>query len=345
MQSQLSSEVYNLTILVAIIVFGIMIGVHEAGHLIAAKLSNVYVHEFAIGMGPKIFSFQGKETKYSLRLLPIGGYCSIEGEDGNSDDERAFCNAKKINRLFILVSGALMNLILGFVVLILFYVPQKQIALPVVQSVLPNTYASEVGLLEGDKIVKMNNSPINIYPDLKFFFFDNKDKPFDLTIERNGQKIVFENFTPYEKDGFYLMGINVYTAKNSFFQTVKNSFYMEFFMGKLVLYSLKELIMGDVSVKEASGPVGIVKEIGNAAKSGFVDLLYIVALITINLGLFNLLPIPALDGGRILFLFLSIILRREIPEKVESAFHATGMILLLLLMLFITFNDVLKLIK
>ncbi len=334
-----------MTILIAIIVFGIMIGVHEAGHLIAAKLSNVYVHEFAIGMGPKIFSYQGKETKYSLRLLPIGGYCSIEGEDGNSENPRAFCNARKINRFFILVSGALMNLFLGFIVLILFYIPQKQITVPVVQSVIENTYASEIGLKEGDKIVKMDNSPINIYPDLKFFFFENKDEPFDLTIERYGKEIVFENFIPYEKDGSYFMGVNVHTAKNSLFQTIKNSFYMEFFMGKLVLYSLKELIIGDVSVKEASGPVGIVKEIGTAAKSSFVDLLYIVALITINLGLFNLLPIPALDGGRILFLILSILLKRKIPKKIEAAFHATGMILLLLLMLFITFNDVIKLIN
>ena len=334
-----------MTILIAIIVFGIMIGVHEAGHLIAAKLSNIYVHEFAIGMGPKIFSFQGKETKYSLRLLPIGGYCSIEGEDGNSDNPRAFCNTKKINRFFILVSGAVMNLILGFIVLILFYIPQKQIAVPVVESVLPDTYAYEVGLQQGDRIVKLNNSSINIYPDLKFFFYDNKDKPFDLTIERNGEKIIFENFKPYEKDGSFFMGINAHIAQNNFFQTIKNSFYMEFFMGKLVLFSLKELIIGRVSVKDASGPVGIVNEIGNAAKNSFIDVLYIVALITINLGLFNLLPLPALDGGRILFLFLSIILKRKIPEKIEGAFHATGMILLLLLMLFITFNDVLKLIK
>lgn len=332
-----------MTILIALVVFGIMIGVHEAGHLLAAKLSNVYVHEFSIGMGPKIFSYQGKETKYSLRLLPIGGFCNIEGETGESENKRAFCNAKLLNRLFILASGAIMNLLLGFIVLLLFYAPQKQVATPVVRSVVENTYASEVGIKPGDKIIKMGNSKINIYPDLKFFFFQNKGKDFDMVIERNGKQIVYEDFSPYEEDGNYYIGIDVAPKENTIFTTIKNAFYMEIFMGKLVLFSLKELIVGNVSIKDASGPVGIVNEIGNAAKSGWTDLLYIIALVTINLGLFNLLPIPALDGGRILFLLLSIVIRRKIPEKYENAFHATGMILLLLLMAFITVNDVFKL--
>ena len=320
-----------------------MIAVHEAGHLISAKLSGVLVHEFAIGMGPKIVSWQGKETKYSIRLLPLGGFCQLEGEDEESESERAFCNVSSLKKLIILASGAIMNLILGFLVLVVFYSVQPQIAEPVVAGTIENSYASEVGLQPGDRIVKMNDTRINIYPDLKFFLMLNDDKAFDLTINRNGENVLYENFMPAVIDGKVYVGIKTTVSENTFLKTVYNSYYTGFFMGKLVLFSLKELIIGSASINEASGPVGIVNEIGVAAKKGIQDLLYIVALITINLGLFNLLPFPALDGGRILFVLISAIIRRKVPEKIEAAFHGTGMILLLLLMLFITFNDVIKL--
>lgn len=332
-----------MTIIIALIAFGIMIAVHEAGHLIAAKLSGVLVHEFAIGMGPKIFSWQGKETKYSLRLLPIGGFCSLEGEDSESESDRAFCNAKPLNKLIILASGAIMNIILGFVVLGIFYSFQPQIAEPVVAGVLEQTYAEQIGIKNGDRIVKMGNTRINIYPDLKFFMLKNGDKPFDLTIERNNEIIVFEDFHPTQIDNQNIIGINVLISDNTFIKTLKNSFYMSIFMGKLVIVSLYDLVTGEISINETSGPVGIVNEIGSAAKSGFSDLLYIVALITINLGLFNLLPLPALDGGRILFVLISIIIRRKVPEKIEAIFHTAGMLLLMLLVIFVTYNDIIKL--
>ncbi len=317
-----------------------MIGVHEAGHLAAAKISGVFVHEFSIGMGPKLFSWKGKETQYSLRLLPIGGYCNLEGENGGSESNRAFCNAKPLNKLLILASGAIMNLVLGYLVLVLFYAGQPTIVEPVVSNVVSGTYAEEVGIQPGDTIVKMGNMRVNFYPDIKFFMLKNGGKAFDLTVERNGEKIVFSDYQPYEDSDGYYIGIQSQAQNNTFLKTAKNSFFLEIFLGKLLLSGLWDLITGSISVSEASGPVGIVNEIGNAAKKGWIDLLYIVALITVNLGLFNLLPIPALDGGRILFVLISIIIRRPVPEKIETAFHATGMLLLLLLMLFITFNDV-----
>ena len=329
-----------MTLIIALIVFGIMIGVHEAGHLAAAKISGVFVHEFSIGMGPKLFSWKGKETQYSLRLLPIGGYCNLEGENGGSESNRAFCNAKPLNKLLILASGAIMNLVLGYLVLVLFYAGQPTIVEPVVSNVVSGTYAEEVGIQPGDTIVKMGNMRVNFYPDIKFFMLKNGGKAFDLTVERNGEKIVFSDYQPYEDSDGYYIGIQSQAQNNTFLKTAKNSFFLEIFLGKLLLSGLWDLITGSISVSEASGPVGIVNEIGNAAKKGWIDLLYIVALITVNLGLFNLLPIPALDGGRILFVLISIIIRRPVPEKIETAFHATGMLLLLLLMLFITFNDV-----
>ncbi|MBR3942556.1 MAG: RIP metalloprotease RseP [Clostridia bacterium] len=329
-----------MTILIALLAFGVMIGVHEAGHLLAAKLSGVLVHEFAIGMGPKLISWQGKETKYSLRLLPIGGYCNLEGENGGSDNTRAFCNAKRWQKLWILASGAIMNLVLGFILLICFYAGMETVPEPVVSNVIAGTPAQQMQLQKGDRIVKMNDSDIDIYPDLKFFLQKNGTNPFDLTIERDGKEIVIKDFKPYTEDANVLLGIQISTPKNSVSHTIKNAYHMEFFMGKIVLSGLWELATGDVSIKEASGPVGIVNEVGKAAESGWMDLFYIIALITINLGLFNLLPIPALDGGRILFVLISMIIRRDVPEKVETAFHTIGMLLLLALMLFITFNDV-----
>lgn len=333
-----------MAVIIALIVFGVMIGIHEAGHLISAKLSGVLVHEFAVGMGPKIFSFQGKETKYSLRILPFGGFCSLEGEDEESDNSRAFCNATPLKRIIILASGAIMNLILGFLVVMIFYSLQPQIIEPVATGVIEQSYAEHIGLKAGDRIVKMNNSKINIYADLKFFMMLNEDKPIHLTVKRNGEEIVFENFKPtIIKEKPYL-GITTTATKNTFLKTVRESYYTGFFMAKLVLYSLKELVTGGVSINEASGPVGIVSEIGTAAKKGIFDLLYIVALITINLGLFNLLPLPALDGGRILFVIISLVIRKKVPAKIEGAFHGAGLLLLLLLMLVITFNDIIKLI-
>ena len=329
-----------MPIIIALIVFGVMIGVHEAGHLLAAKASGILVHEFAIGMGPKLFSWQGKETKYSLRMLPIGGYCNLEGENGESDNTRAFCNAKNWQKLWVLAFGAIMNLILGFVVLICFYAGQSNIVEPVVESLIEDTPAYEMNIQPGDRVVKMGNTKINIYPDLKFFILKNGDKAFDLTVERNGEKIVIEDFKPYTDDGNVYLGFVPAQPENSVGATIKNAYFMEFFMGKIVLDGLWQLVSGGASIEDASGPVGIVNEVGKAAESGWSDLLYIVALITINLGLFNLLPVPALDGGRILFVLISMITRKKVPDKIEGAFHAIGMLLLLGLMLFITFNDV-----
>ena len=233
-----------------------------------------------------------------------------------------------------------MNLLLGFVLLICFYAGMDTVPEPIVSDVLSDTPAQEVQLQKGDRIVKMNDSDIDIYPDLKFFLQKNGTKPFDLTVERDGKEIVFKDFEPYNEEGNIFLGIQISTPDNSFGRTMKNAYHMEFFMGKVVLSGLWELATGDVSVRDASGPVGIVNEVGKAAENGWMDLFYIIALITINLGLFNLLPIPALDGGRILFVLISMIIRRKVSEKIETAFHTVGMLLLLGLMLFITFNDV-----
>ncbi len=328
-----------LTLIISIIVFGLLIGVHEAGHLVAAKLNHVKVHEFAIGMGPKLFSFGKGETEYSLRLIPIGGYCQMEGENEQSEDSRAFCNKKPLARIVILAAGAVMNLVLGYVAFVIFFAPVPQFAVPEVANVIAEAPAASQGLMAGDRIVKLNHTKINIQNDITFFMSRNGDKPIDVTVERNGERLTIP-ITPYQQDGEWLIGFQSKVVNNSFWETIKMAFYGEIFIMKLVLVTFGDLITGAVSLSATSGPVGIVTEIGKAAKMGFSNVVYIVALITVNLGLFNLLPIPALDGGRIVFVLIELIFRKRVPANVEGTIHAVGLMLLLLLMVFVTFQDI-----
>ncbi len=330
-----------LTVVVAIIVFGLLIGVHEAGHLIAAKLNKVEVTEFAIGMGPKIFSYHGKETLYSLRLIPIGGYCKLTGEDEEVISPVSFSQKKPLQRISILAAGAFMNLLIGFAALLILFSPNEHISTPVVDSVLENAPAYSQGLLSGDKIIKLNSTSVNIDSDISFFLFRNGAKDIDVTVER-GQKRVTLNITPMVDNGTYFIGYKPKLVNNSFLETIKYSFYFEIFISKMVIVSVVDMLTGTVSVSDASGPVGIVTEIGKAAKLGIMNVIYLFALITVNLGLFNLLPFPALDGGRILFVMIELIFRKPVPQKYEAVVHAIGFCALLVLMLFVTFSDVFK---
>lgn len=333
-----------LTFVVSIIVFGLLIGIHEAGHLIAAKLNGIKVHEFAIGMGPKLFSFSTSETEYSLRLIPIGGYCKMEGEDEESHDERAFCNKAPWRKFTVIVAGAIMNLILGFVALCILLGSSQQIVTPTVGNTIPGKPAENAGIITGDRIVKLNNTKINIHSDISFFLSRNNGEEVKVTVDRNGEKVTLF-VTPYEEDGAYYFGYHPLVENNSFISTLKQSFYTEIFISKVIFVTFGELFSGKISIKESSGPVGIVTEIGKAAKMGFMNIVYLVALISINLGLFNLLPLPALDGGRAVFCLFEMITKKKVPTNVEGAIHSIGFIILLLLMLFVTYNDVTKLFK
>ena len=331
-----------LTVIVAIIVFGLLIGVHEAGHLAAAKANGIKVHEFAIGMGPKLFSFSTSETMYSLRLIPIGGYCKMEGEDEESSDDAAFCNKSAWRKFTVIVAGALMNLVLGFVALCILFAPQPQLATTTVEAVMTDAPAYEQGLKPGDRIISVNGSRTNIDSDISFAI--SKNKPGDVipvTVKRGEHKINLE-ITAYSQDGRTLLGFTKKIENNSVFATLERAFYSEIFIMKVVIVTFADLFTGALSVSDASGPVGIVTEIGKAAKQGFLDVIYLVALISINLGLFNLIPFPALDGGRAVFAIFEMIFKRKVPAKVEAGIHAAGMLLLFALMIFVTFNDILK---
>lgn len=345
-----------VTIIAAILVFGILIAVHEAGHLMAAKAVGVTVHEFSIGMGPKLFSFGRGETQYSVRLLPIGGYCSMEGEDATSENPGALCNKSAGARLLVMVAGALMNLLLGFVLyLILCANSGDVVTTNIVAEVMPDSAAEEAGFQTGDEIVAVNGNRVHIPLDLQFEMMKADYGEMEVTLKRNGEKLtktlvpMLEETETVDDEGNtvkgqrYLFGYYMEQEKNTVFTVLRHAFFRCFLTVKMVLYSFVSLFRGQVALSDMSGPVGIVNEIGKSAQAGILSLLSLSALIAVNLGVFNLLPFPALDGGRVFFLLIELIRRKPIPPEKEGMVHAIGMGLLLLLMVFVTYQDILKL--
>lgn len=347
-----------LTALYTILVFCLIIAIHEFGHFAMAKLTGVTVHEFAIGMGPKLVSFSTKKTKYSLRLLPIGGYVKLEGEDEESDDVNAFCNKKPLQRLLVLFAGAFMNFVLGFILFIILTASSKGITTNEVDLVLKDSAFERAGVQSGDVIVKMEGenykSKISDYNDINYFTYKNsmyklQDSTVRITFERNGKKIVKDIAPTYvEEYNREMFGFQTKVIKVTFTNVIPTSYRQSKYVIKVVYESFIDLFRGRVPLSDMSGPVGIVNQIGEAAEAGMkhnvlqsiLNVLYLAALISINLGVVNLLPFPALDGGRILFVLFEIILRRPIDRNKEGIFHMIGFVLLILLMIVITFSDI-----
>ncbi len=336
-----------LTAIAAIAVFLVLVLVHEFGHFITAKLCGVTVHEFAIGMGPAILKKEYKGTLYSLRLIPIGGYCAMEGEDEESEDAGAFSNKKPWQRLLILVSGALMNLLLGFILMciIMFSPNSNYVNVPKVQEVVAESAAEESGLQPGDKITKINGAVIETYTELKFELSRYKGGSIDVEYVRNGEKNKVSITPKQGEDGMYYIGFVSRVEPLNFGGRLYHAWHYSLFYGKAILVSLFDLVTGNVGMEAMSGPVGIVSEIGKSAQMGWESLFGLAALITINLGIFNLLPLPALDGGRVLFVLVEIITRRKIPANKEGFIHFIGFALLILLMVFATWQDIVRLIS
>ncbi|MBO4898467.1 MAG: RIP metalloprotease RseP [Clostridia bacterium] len=332
-----------MTAVYAILIFGLLIFIHEFGHFTAAKSFNILVHEFSIGMGPAIFKKKKGETQYSLRAFPIGGFVKLEGEDGSSDSPRAFCNAKAWKRIIVLVAGAAMNILLGFIIYIFIFSFASGIATPVVKSVSENSPAAEAGIMPGDRIVRVGGSKVNIYSDISLDLYLNGGNPIDITVSRGGEIKTF-NITPKNDDGRYILGFKPELEKPAPGIVLHSAFYNTIFIVKAVYVSLKELIFGRVPVNEMSGPVGIVGEISKAAKYGILDVLSLAALIAVNLGVMNMLPFPALDGGRVIFVLIEILRGgKQLKPEVEGYVHMIGFMLLIALMLFITYSDITKL--
>lgn len=349
-----------MIILILFLIFGVIIMIHEYGHFIAAKKCGVFVEEFAIGMGPKLWGKVKGDTLYSIRLFPIGGYCKMKDEDSKSTDKDSFGNATKLRKFIILFAGAFMNFLLAICIFvgISFFSNISTTKIQYVDETLP-AYAS--GIQPGDEIYKINGKRIRLFEDITFSLLRNENKPLDIVIKRNGQKIKL-NVTPELKDNRYLIGITpkIKTAffgeknekfeKSSFFDSIYNGFWNMIFTIKVTIIGVIELFTGNANLNEVMGPIGLVPEINKtyqeASKFGIASIiltmLNLTALLSANIGVMNLLPLPALDGGRILFLLIEVIRRKPIPEEKEGMIHFVGFVLLMAFGVFIAFKDLMN---
>ncbi len=348
-----------MVIIIAILAFGVLIAVHELGHFFAAKAFGVKVEEFALGMGPQIFKKQGKETLYSLRLLPLGGFCAMEGEDEEVDSPRAFSAQKPWKRAVILCAGAFMNFVAGFI-LVLCIAPAANFIEPVISDFMPGCpYVGEVGFQEGDRIHSIDGHRIFFTSNVSEYMGRSGSDYHDIVIYRDGERVKLEDYymplVEYTRDdgktelkyGLYFAGRDYGFAAN-----VKYAWYGSLDFARAVWDSLGLLVSGGVALRDMSGPVGIVDFVNDVAqeaestKAMAFDICYIFALIAVNLAVMNMLPIPALDGGRVFFLIVTWIIekitRRRLDPKYEGYVHSAGFALLMALMVFIMFSDVLK---
>ena len=381
-----------LTAIVTVIMFLVMISLHEFGHFITAKLMDFKILEYAIGFGPAIWKSKRSEIQYSLRIVPFGGYCKFEGEDEDSLDKRAFSNQAVWKRIIVVAAGGVFNVILGFILFLVIISQTSPMVTNRVDTVVENSYISDAGLMSGDEIIRINGKKVNFYNDITLYtqeFTENTEC--DLVIKRDGEKKTL-SFKPtkstseykYTDSGVEVTGfINGVKTETDFYEydedivkdeekvgteerverliigfvpvkedvTIANiwgeAWNQTRFVVKLVYNSLWQMITGKVGVEQMSGPVGIVKEVNTAVNSGSSSWLYVLnltALLTINLGVFNLLPVPALDGGRLFFMLIELITRKKIPPEKEGLVHSIGFMLLIALIIFISYNDIMKLI-
>ena len=347
---------FIITILILFLMLGIIISIHEFGHFIAAKKSGVYVDEFSLGMGPLIFKHKPKnsETTYSLRLLPIGGFVSMaEKEDKKSKikKDRVLENKKFLNVLWVLINGIVFNFILAVV---LFFISGllygKPVSEPVISSVVENGAAYKAGMEPGDRIIKVNGVKISTWDDFILEASAKKLKNnYEFIVEKPNKEIVTYDLIPdiREENGEQVRVFGIVSSGVTYHKGFKNALSYAFVgtyeNSKTIFRILGSLFTGEVSVKNLSGPVGIYSVVDQVKSSGLKTLLYLTAYLSINVGIVNLIPIPVFDGGRIFILIIEKIIRRKTGEKLELALNYIGFALMILLMIYVTFNDISRL--
>ena len=339
-------------IILAILVFGLIIFVHELGHFLLAKINGIRVDEFSLGMGPRLISFVKGETRYSLKLLPIGGSCMM-GEDDAEDVGEGSFNSKSVwARISVVAAGAIFNFLLAliFSMIVVGYTGYDE---PVISGVIEDFPAEEAGMQAGDRIVKMNNKKINIWREVTYYNMFHQGETVDLVYERDGKKHEVAITPKQDEDGSYLLGVTspAEYKKANLFTALQYGVYEVKFWICTTLESLKMLVTGTVGMDQLSGPVGIVDVVDETYQQSksygvvvvIMQMLSIGILISANLGVMNLLPLPALDGGRLVFLFIEAIRGKRVSPEKEGWVHGIGMILLLALMVFVLFNDIKRL--
>lgn len=346
---------FILNIILFIFILGFIIFIHEFGHFIFAKITGVYVYEFALGMGPKLFSKKGKETEYTLRAIPIGGFCQLAGEDVLDDDlkkvpeDRRLQSKSCFQRFLIMFFGAGNNFISAililFVIALIFGGPTMN---PIITGVDKDLPAAEVGLKKGDVITKINGHKVTTSDDISLFLaVSNPEKKTNIVVLRDDKELTFR-FKPKKvkeddqeayRYGIFIQQSKEYGLINSFKYTFKKTGSIF----KQMAYTVGYLFTGGIKLNQLSGPVGIYSIVGEQSKTGIANVLYLVAFLSINVGFINLLPLPAFDGGHILFIIIEKIKGSPVSPEIENKIHTVGLMLLMLLMLVITINDILRL--
>ena len=364
---------FIITILAALLVFSAVIAIHEFGHFTVAKLCGIQVNEFSIGMGPVLWKKNHKGTQYSLRALPVGGFVALEGEESpESQQAEAARTAQEqpapeteapvqptgipLNeapvwqRALVMVAGAVMNFVLGFVVLVILVAAQEgAITSKTIYSIENDALCGQTGLQAGDEIVAVNGRHCFVANDILYELVRTEAYRARFTVKRDGQKVELPDVqfdTWQDEDGqtHMTLGFTVYGIKKTPLNVLKEAWNSTLYYGRIVFTSLEDLVRGRESINNLSGPVGIVTAIGQAASYGWQDLLELLALITINLGVFNLLPFPALDGGKVVFLIIEGVTGHAVPEKLQGTLTIAAFALLFGLMLFATYNDIIRLV-
>lgn len=337
-------------IIISVLIFGALIFFHEGGHYLTARLFGVTVREFAVGMGPKILKWVSKKSgiTYSLRLLPIGGFVSMEGEDEESSDPNAFNKKSVWKRMIITAAGAFTNIVIGILVMSVYVSTSPKLASTTVAVFNDeNSPIRAAGILEGDTITRVDGKRVHIYSQMYYEIMRNGNEPIDITVERNGLEVTFENveFPTVSDSGttFGTIDFKVYATEKTFFSVLKEAYYQSFTTIKMIWESLFDLIGGRYGLSAVSGPVGVTEALVDAAKTGIRNFSYLAAVISMNLGVMNLLPIPALDGGRLLFQIIELVRRKPINRNVEGYIHFAGLAVLMVLMVLIVFKDVVNL--
>jgi regulator of sigma E protease len=377
---------FIITILAALLVFSAVIAIHEFGHFAVAKLCGIQVNEFSIGMGPVLWKKNHKGTQYSLRALPVGGFVALEGEESpESQQAEAARDAREDNfssskhdlnifstesdgevqekptgiplneapvwqRALVMVAGAFMNFVLGFVVLVILIAAQNEpITSKTIYAIQDGALCGQTGLQAGDKVLAVNGRRCFVANDILYELVRTRSYSADFTVLRDGQKVQlpgvqFDTWQDDKGETHMSIGFSVYGLEKTPGNVLREAGNSVLYYGRIVFTSLIDLLRGRESINNLSGPVGIVSAIGQAASYGWQDLLELLALITVNLGILNLLPFPALDGGKVVFLVIEGVTGHAVPEKLQSVLTLATFGLLFGLMIFATYNDILRLI-
>lgn len=336
-----------MSIIIAIILFLSLITIHEFGHFIVAKKCNIKVNEFSVGMGPHIWKKQKGETLYSIRALPLGGYCAMEGEDSESEDERSFDRAKPFHRFLVIIAGAGMNIIVAFISFFLYSLIMGN-AVTTVDKVQIDSPAYKAGIKEGDKIISYDNKKVDFYLELSNLIAKTDKDEVNLDVFRHNEVLHLKVEPKYNENikeqKIRYIGITP-KIQHDVISSLKYSWDTSSYSFKLMADFLSRLFKGKVDKDEISGPIAVIDILSKAASSQMVSVLFILGLISISLAFFNLLPIPALDGGKAVLILIEMITKKRISKKLEERLTIIGFSLFILLLLYVSYNDIWRIIN